>query len=237
MQILVLNSGSSSIKYQLFRVQDWGVTAMGSLTRIGEVQGRFCQDWHDDSGEPRQWLETAPIADHHQGLTRIMAALTHSGLLRDAADLAAVGHRVVHGGERFQAPVRIDAEVIQAIRAMIPLAPLHNPANMEGIAVALELFPQVPQVAVFDTAFHQTMAPEAFRYAVPELLYREHGVRRYGFHGSSHRYVAGRAAAFLGRPAEQTNLISLHLGNGASAAAVRGGRSVDTSMGDRKSVV
>jgi acetate kinase len=160
-----------------------------------------------------------------------MQALSDAGGLRDVTELRAIGHRVVHGGETFQAPTLIDKRVLDGIRAMIPLAPLHNPPNLEGIEVARRLFPRIPQVAVFDTAFHQTMPPEAYRYAVPEFLYRDHRVRRYGFHGSSHQYVSKRAAAFLDRPIERTNLITLHLGNGASAAAIRDGRCVDTSMG------
>lgn len=231
MRILVINSGSSSIKYRLFDARDWRDLANGSLTRIGEADSRFQQDWLDPDGGPRQHLDQAPIADHHQGLTRMLAALTGTGVLGRLDELAAIGHRVVHGGERFQAPTPIDGEVLAGIQAMIPLAPLHNPANLEGIRVALDLFPGVPQVAVFDTAFHQTMAPQAFRYALPEDLYRSHGVRRYGFHGSSHAYVSRRSAEFLGLPPEQVNLISLHLGNGASATAVRSGRSVNTSMG------
>jgi acetate kinase len=147
------------------------------------------------------------------------------------AGLSGIGHRVVHGGETFTEPALVDGEVLEAIRRTEPLAPLHNPANLMGIRVALELFPAVPQVAVFDTSFHQSMPPRAFRYALPEEFYRRHHLRRYGFHGTSHNYVAKMAAAHLSRRLEDLNLITLHLGNGASAAAIRGGRSVDTSMG------
>jgi acetate kinase len=231
MKVLVLNAGSSSIKYQLFRTDDWSVRASGSVTRIGEAQGLLRQRWANPDQGFAERSESLPIADHRAGLTRIMHGLRESGALRQAAELAAVGHRVVHGGEAFSAPTRVDETVLEGIRSMAPLAPLHNPANLAGVEVARQLFPEVPQIAVFDTAFHQTMPPEAFRYAVPEPLYREHRVRRYGFHGTSHRYVSRRAAAMLGQPLEKTNLITLHLGNGASAAAVRGGRSVDTSMG------
>ena len=171
------------------------------------------------------------MSNHRQGLERIVAGLRETGSLADLSELGAVGHRVVHGGEAFHAPVLVDEDVIAAIRTMIPLAPLHNPANLDGILVARELFPDVPQVAVFDTAFHQTMPRTAYRYAVPEYLYREHGVRRYGFHGTSHHYVAKRAAAMLGKALEHCNLITLHLGNGASATAIRDGASIDTSMG------
>lgn len=206
MKVLVLNAGSSSIKYQVFAMEDQQVLVKGLIDRIGEAGSE--------------------IASHHQALERIIRHLQASGVTIDA-----IGHRVVHGGERFHQPAQIDADVIAAIRAMIPLAPLHNPANLEGIEVAQSLFPGVPQVAVFDTAFHQTMPPVAFRYALPESLYCEHKVRRYGFHGTSHRYVAQQAALYLQTGLADLNLITLHLGNGCSATAIAGGKSVDTSMG------
>jgi acetate kinase len=202
--VLVVNCGSSTVKYQLLAAEQGRLLAGG----LEEVQAR----------------------DHREAFVRIGAALRRSGAL-DRGSLAAIGHRVVHGGERFQAPARIDAAVREAIRELAVLAPLHNPANLIGIEVCLEAFPGVPQVAVFDTAFHQTLPPHAFRYAVPDAWYRSFGVRRYGFHGTSHRYVAERAAETLGRPLAALNLITLHLGNGASAAAIRAGRCVDTSMG------
>lgn len=231
MKVLVLNSGSSSIKFQLFRSDDWRVLASGAVARIGEALGEFKGQWRDDLDRVQGFTVHLPIPDHREGLEHIAARLRESGVLGDISELGAVGHRVVHGGEAFQRPTRVDEGVVAAIRGMIPLAPLHNPANLEGIQVALRLFPGVPQVAVFDTAFHQTMAPAAYRYAIPENLYREQRVRRYGFHGTSHAYVSRRAAALLGRDPADCNLITLHLGNGASAAAVRGGRSIDTSMG------
>ncbi len=231
MKVLVLNSGSSSIKFQLFRSDDWRVLASGAVARIGEALGEFKGQWRDDLDRVQGFTVHLPIPDHREGLEHIAARLRESGVLGDMSELGAVGHRVVHGGEAFQRPTRVDEGVVAAIRGMIPLAPLHNPANLEGIQVALRLFPEVPQVAVFDTAFHQTMAPAAYRYALPENLYREQRVRRYGFHGTSHAYVSRRAAALLGRDPADCNLITLHLGNGASAAAVRGGRSIDTSMG------
>jgi acetate kinase len=160
-----------------------------------------------------------------------MSDLSDSGTIGDPASLFGIGHRVVHGGERFREPARVDAGVLEAIREMIPFAPLHNPGNLQGIEVALATCPGVPQVAVFDTAFHQTMPPRAFRYALPRDLYDAHRVRRYGFHGTSHAHVARRAAELLGKPPAALNLITLHLGNGASAAAIREGKSVDTSMG------
>ncbi len=202
--VLVINCGSSTVKYQLLAGDGGRVLAGG--------------------------LEEVPAQDHREAFVRIGAVLRSSGAL-EAGRLAAIGHRVVHGGERFQAPARIDAEVCAAIRELAMLAPLHNPANLVGIEVCVEAFPGVPQVAVFDTAFHQTLPPHAFRYAVPDSWYRRFGVRRYGFHGTSHRYVAERTAEALGRPLAALNLITLHLGNGASAAAIRAGRCVDTSMG------
>ncbi|TVQ85862.1 MAG: acetate kinase [Chromatiaceae bacterium] len=231
MKILVLNSGSSSIKYQLFRCADWQVLAAGAIERIGEGHGELTLTWMDGSGTWRNERTDAPSATHHDGLKRIIASLRGIGALADASELTAVGHRVVHGGEGFHTPTVVDDDVIAAIRQMIPLAPLHNPANLDGILVARALFPTVPQVAVFDTAFHQTMPRTAYRYAIPDYLYREHRVRRYGFHGTSHQFVGQRAAAWLGRSFGQVNLITLHLGNGASATAIRRGSSIDTSMG------
>lgn len=231
MKVLVLNSGSSSIKYQLFQSDHWQVLAAGAVNRIGEAQGDFQGRWSDGSGQTQAFALTLPVPHHGAGLELILARLRESGVLAEFGDLAAVGHRVVHGGEAFQHPTRVDEGVLAAMSDMIPLAPLHNPANLEGIAVAIRLFPGVPQIAVFDTAFHQTMPPAAYRYALPEYLYRDHRVRRYGFHGSSHAYVSRRAAALLGKAPADCNLITLHLGNGASATAVRGGRSIDTSMG------
>jgi acetate kinase len=231
MKVLVLNSGSSSIKYQLFRSDDWVSVASGSVTRIGEAKSVLERRWLNADGAPESRKESVAIADHQAGLERIVAGLRESGALGEVAELCAVGHRVVHGGESFHLPTVVDDEVAAAIRDMIPLAPLHNPANLGGIEVARRLFPGVPQVAVFDTAFHQTMPRTAYRYALPEYLYKEHRVRRYGFHGTSHHYVAKRAAGLLGKPFEECNLITLHLGNGASATAIRDGKSVDTSMG------
>ncbi len=231
MKVLVLNSGSSSIKFQLFRSDDWSVPAAGSVTRIGEPEAVLRCGWSDAQGRAQSLEERAAMPDHQQGLQRIAGALARSGALADPAELLAVGHRVVHGGEAFHAPTVVDDDIIAAIRQVIPLAPLHNPANLDGILVARALFPNTPQVAVFDTAFHQTMPRTAYRYAVPDDLYRAHGVRRYGFHGTSHHYVGRRAAERLGKPFEQCNLITLHLGNGASATAIREGSSIDTSMG------
>lgn len=231
MKILVINSGSSSLKYQLIDMAGHAVVTAGSVERIGETRAALRHAW-TGGGEPMKSLArevTAP--DHRAAFVAIGTALRETGVMDDVARADAIGHRVVHGGERFRAPTRIDAGVVNAIRALIPLAPLHNPANLLGIEVCLELFPAVPQVAVFDTAFHQTMPPHAYRYALPEALYTGHAVRRYGFHGSSHAYVARRAAEYLGASPDALNLITLHLGNGASAAAIHGGRCIDTSMG------
>lgn len=229
MQILVLNSGSSSIKFRLFDMADRSGRAWGYVDRIGEAESRVVLTL--GAGEPGSGTdETGPVHDHAAGFERIAAALEHAGVLEDQP-LDAVGHRVVHGGESFSEPAVIDESVLATIRENIPLAPLHNPANMVGIEVARERFRGVPQVAVFDTAFHQTMPEFAYRYAVPDSLYRRHRVRRYGFHGTSHRYVRARVAEHLGRQLDDLNAVILHLGNGASATAVREGRSVDTSMG------
>lgn len=231
MKVLVLNSGSSSIKFQLFEGVTWTAIAAGAVSRIGEAMGEVAYQWTDGQGNGQSGREDLAIPAHRDGIERIVTGLRRSGVLADLSELAAIGHRVVHGGERFQRPTVVDDAVAETIRDMIPLAPLHNPANLDGIEVARKLFPTVPSVAVFDTAFHQTMPSTAYRYAIPEFLYREHRVRRYGFHGTSHHYVGERAAARLGRPFDHCNLITLHLGNGASATAIRAGQSVDTSMG------
>lgn len=231
MKILVLNSGSSSVKYQLYRSDDWHSLAAGSVSRIGEAVGSFVCWWIDAQGVEHRRDDSLTIPDHHAGISQIIASLRETGTLADLSELGAIGHRVVHGGEVFHSPTLIDDEVVEVIKAMIPLAPLHNPAHLAGIAVARQLCRDVPSVAVFDTAFHLTMPRAAYRYAIPEHLYKEHRVRRYGFHGTSHHYVAKRAAAMLDKPLLQANLITLHLGNGASATAIRNGHSVETSMG------
>ncbi|WP_155352470.1 acetate kinase [Acrocarpospora macrocephala] len=217
MHVLVLNSGSSSIKYQLLDMDTRSRLATGLVDRIGERSGRLIHNGEDVGADG--------FADHEAGLRAVLEAFAARGPALD--QVGAVGHRVVHGGSRFARPELIDDEVEAAIEELIPLAPLHNPANLEGIRVARRAFPTLPHVAVFDTAFHQTLPPAAYTYAVPV----EWDVRKYGFHGTSHAYVSRKAAELLGRPYEEVNTIVLHLGNGASATAVRGGRSVDTSMG------
>lgn len=210
MRVLVLNGGSSSLKAQFLDAR-----ADGSR---GEV-------WFDVLFERIGEGGDGPV-DHAAAVAELLRRVEQTGEHPDA-----VGHRVVHGGERFTAPTVLDDDAIAEIEQMVPLAPLHNPANLAGIRAALAAFPTVPHVAVFDTAFHATLPAASHRYAVPESWYTEHGVRRYGFHGISHRYVAGRAAAMLGRPLEQLRIVTAHLGNGASVCAVDGGHSVDTSMG------
>ena len=230
MNVLVINSGSSSVKYQLFDMQDTRVLTSGLVERIGEAESRLLHRWLQD-GDMQELVRSEAIADHQQAFEAIGAVMRDSGSLAETARLDGIGHRVVHGGEEFTQPTLIDSAVVERIRALGPLAPLHNPANLTGIEVCLRLFPDLPQVAVFDTAFHQSMPAHAYRYALPEAWYREQRVRRYGFHGTSHQYVAGRAATFLRQPLTSLNLITLHLGNGASAAAIRQGACVDTSMG------
>ncbi len=231
MRILVLNSGSSSIKYKLFQMVGREVLASGLVERIGEETSTLTHQAVNAQGEITETHREGRVADHREGMRQIVEALSASSTGEDGGGLAGIGHRVVHGGEDFTEPTRIDEKVLQVIRQNIPLAPLHNPANLIGIEVALEVAPDLPQVAVFDTAFHQSIPPRAYHYAIPHELYARHRVRRYGFHGTSHEYVAGQAAAFLNRPLASLNLITLHLGNGASVAAVRQGRCVDTSMG------
>ena len=228
MKILVINCGSSSIKYRLFAMPEGETLAAGLVERIGESQARHR---HTNKGAGTQQNTGLQIADHRAGLTRIVATLRSSGAITELSELAAIGHRVVHGGELFRTPVRIDETVVAQIRALVPLAPLHNPAGLAGIEVSRETAPGVPQIAVFDTAFHHTIPAFAYRYALPRRLYSDYGIRRYGFHGISYSYVAREAARLLDRPLTQLNMVALHLGNGASATAIAGGRSVDTSMG------
>src|SRR5919106_2441761 len=222
-EVLVVNSGSSSIKYQLIETDGPTRLAKGVVERIGQASATATHGRLVDGS----WVETrtdTPVAGHHDGLRLVVDVLDGAGL---AAGITAIGHRVVHGGERFVEPVRIDTAVIENIRDQIPLAPLHTPATLAGIEVARLLWPDVPQVAVFDTAFHATLEPHAYRYAVPNDWYARHRVRRYGFHGTSHAYVARQAAAILDRPLSRMRLITAHLGNGASITAIAGGRSVD----------
>lgn len=231
MNILVINSGSSSIKYQLFDMSNNSVLASGIIERIGEPESILKHRWLKSDGRHEKISLTQKIAGHKEGFQWIKRVAEDTGLSNKLKELFGIGHRVVHGGEIFQEPAVVNDEVIEAIQKMSALAPLHNPANLTGIEAAFKDYPDVPQVAVFDTAFHQTMPAHAFHYALPYELYKDYHIRRYGFHGTSHQFVSKQAALYLGRPLKELNLITLHLGNGASAAAVRGGRSIDTSMG------
>ncbi|MGY0018757.1 acetate kinase [Streptomyces sp. cg35] len=229
-RVLVLNSGSSSVKYQLLDMRDGARLAAGLVERIGEETSRLKHTpLLGGGGEARE--QNRPIADHEEALKAVADELTRDGLGLDSPELAAIGHRVVHGGMFFTQPTVIDDAVLKEVERLIPVAPLHNPANLTGIRTAMALRPDLPQVAVFDTAFHTTMPESAARYAIDVKTADEHRIRRYGFHGTSHAYVSRRTAELLGKEPEEVNVIVLHLGNGASASAVRGGVCVDTSMG------
>ncbi|MFE9537715.1 acetate kinase [Streptomyces sp. NPDC006691] len=228
-RVLVLNSGSSSVKYQLLDMRDASRLAVGLVERIGEETSRLKHTPLVTGGEARE--QNGPIADHAAALKAVAAELAVDGLGLDSPELAAIGHRVVHGGLKFSAPTVITDEVLAEIERLVPVAPLHNPANITGILTARALRPDLPQVAVFDTAFHTTMPESAARYAIDVATADAHRIRRYGFHGTSHAYVSRETARLLGKAPEDVNVIVLHLGNGASASAVRGGRCVDTSMG------
>lgn len=228
-RVLVLNSGSSSVKYQLLDMRDASRLAVGLVERIGEETSRLVHTPLTGGAGKRERIGS--IADHSAALKAVAEELTQDGLGLDSPELAAIGHRVVHGGLKFTAPTVITDEVMAEIERLIPLAPLHNPANITGIRTAQALRPDLPQVAVFDTAFHTTMPESAARYAIDVETADAHLIRRYGFHGTSHAYVSRETAALLGKDPSEVNVIVLHLGNGASASAVAGGRCVDTSMG------
>ena len=229
MKILVINCGSSSLKYQLLDMEGEKLLAKGLCERIG-IDGHLSHK--PQNGKP-VFDEDVAMPTHTEAIAAVLDKLTSAeyGVVASMSEIGAVGHRVVHGGEKFAASVRIDDDVMAAIAECIPLAPLHNPANITGIEACKAVMGDVPQVAVFDTAFHQTMPGKAFMYAIPYEYSSNLKVRRYGFHGTSHRYVSKRAAEMLGRPIEQLKLISCHMGNGSSICAIDGGKSVDTSMG------
>ena len=233
MIILVINTGSSSLKYQLLEMAHETVLAAGVVERIGEPNALIVHKGYPGQAREHTFEQEQAVADHRAGLHLALGLIVDAkrGVLGGTGDIDAVGHRVVQGGEAFQSTMRIDDQVIASIRDCNSLAPLHNPANLVGIEVAEQLLPGIPQAAVFDTEFHQSMPPAAFLYPLPYSYYQEMAVRRYGFHGTSHKYVFGQAAAEMGRPPEQTNAITLHLGNGCSMAAVKNGKCVDTSMG------
>ncbi|BDM72170.1 acetate kinase [Streptomyces nigrescens] len=228
-RVLVLNSGSSSVKYQLLDMASSTRLAVGLVERIGEETSRLVHTPLASGGEKRE--TEGAIADHEAALKAVAAELAADGLGLDSPELAAIGHRVVHGGLKFTAPTVIDDAVLTEIERLVPVAPLHNPANITGIRTARALRPDLPQVAVFDTAFHTTMPEHAARYAIDVATADAHRIRRYGFHGTSHAYVSRKTAELLGKDPSEVNVIVLHLGNGASASAVAGGRCVDTSMG------
>lgn len=228
MKILVINAGSTTLKYQLINSEDESVIAKGLCERIG---GTGVINYNKRDGSKAS--ETVEMPDHSVALKLVIDRLTDPdfGLVKDLSEIDAVGHRVVHGGESFSSSVVVDDAIIEEIRACSDLAPLHNPANILGINACRKLMPGVPNVAVFDTAFHQTMPEKAYIYGLPYSYYEKYKVRRYGFHGTSHSFVSKRAIELLGKPAEETKVIVCHLGGGASITAVNGGKSVDTSMG------
>ncbi|WP_329173105.1 acetate kinase [Streptomyces decoyicus] len=228
-RVLVLNSGSSSVKYQLIDMNDGTRLAVGLVERIGEQTSRLAHTPLAAGGDKRE--TEGAIADHDAALKAVATELAADGLGLDSPQLAAIGHRVVHGGLKFTEPTVIDDAVLKEIERLVPVAPLHNPANLTGIRTAQAMRPDLPQVAVFDTAFHATMPEYAARYAIDVETADAHRIRRYGFHGTSHAYVSRKTAALLGKDPSEVNVIVLHLGNGASASAVAGGRCVDTSMG------
>ena len=229
MKIFVVNCGSSSIKYQLIDMKDESVIAKGLVERIG-IEGSVLT--HTPASKDKVRLESA-IPDHVDGIKKVLAALVdpNHGVIKSMDEIDAVGHRVVHGGEIFNESVVITDEVLKQIEDLSDMAPLHQPANVSGIRACQKLMPNTPQVAVFDTAFHQTMPPVAYMFGVKYEEYKDYGIRKYGFHGTSHKYVSGVAAQLLGKDIKDTKIITCHLGNGSSITAVDGGKSVDTSMG------
>ncbi|MEG0153182.1 MAG: acetate kinase [Cellulosilyticaceae bacterium] len=229
MKVLVVNCGSSSLKYQLLNMENETEIAKGICERIG-IDGSFIK--HTTEGQDSVKV-ACDFPTHKEALAKMIEMLIsgETACITSVDEIDAVGHRVVHGGEKFAASVIITEEVEEAMRECIDLAPLHNPANLLGIDACRDLMPNAPQVGVFDTAFHQTMPKEAFMYAIPQEFYKKYGVRKYGFHGTSHKYVSQRVAAMLNKPIEDTKIIVCHLGNGASVCAVDGGKSVETSMG------
>ncbi|MBB3187138.1 acetate kinase [Microbacter margulisiae] len=229
MKILVLNCGSSSVKYKLFDMTTKTILGQGGVEKLG-MRGSFLR--HTRADGDRVTLE-GEILTHQSAIEYILGVLISQkhGAIRSLEEIDAVGHRLVHGGEKFNSSVLIDDEVISKIEECIEIAPLHNPPNLAGINAIKELLPNIPQVGVFDTAFHQTMEPHAYMYAIPYSLYTKYGIRRYGFHGTSHRYVSKRACEFLGLEYEKAKLITCHIGNGASITAIKEGKSIDTSMG------
>jgi acetate kinase len=229
MKVLVINAGSSSLKYQLIDMANESALAVGLCERIGVNNGIITQKRFDG----KKLEEQTDLPTHKLALAEVVKALTDPefGVIKDMTEINAVGHRVVHGGEQFTTSALIDTSVEQAIKDCFELAPLHNPPNMMGITACAEIMPGTPMVAVFDTAFHMTLPAYAYMYALPYDLYEKHGIRKYGFHGTSHMYVARRATAMLGKSEKDVKIITCHLGNGSSITAVKGGKSIETSMG------
>jgi acetate kinase len=225
-KVIAINAGSSSLKFQLFDMPSEDVITKGLIERIGMDDSIF-----NITVNGEKQSETTDIPDHEVAVQLLLNKLTDQGIIKSLDEIEGVGHRVVHGGEEFADSVLITDEVIQKLEQLSELAPLHNPANITGIKAFQKVVPNAPAVAVFDTAFHQTMPESSFLYSLPYEYYEQYGIRKYGFHGTSHKYVSERAAEMLGRPLEQLRLISCHLGNGASIAAIEGGKSIDTSMG------
>ena len=230
MKVLVINAGSSSLKYQLIDMDTHGVVAKGLCERIGIDGSKLT---HKNTEKKTETVFEKPMKDHSDAIAMVIDALVspECGVIASMDEIGAVGHRVVHGAETFADSCVIDDKVMDALRACVPLAPLHNPANIIGIEACAKLMPNTKQVGVFDTAFHQTMPEEAYMYALPYEMYKEHRIRKYGFHGTSHKFVAAEAAKFLGKPAEELKIVTCHLGNGSSVSAVKNGKCVDTSMG------
>jgi acetate kinase len=233
MNILVINSGSSSIKYQLIDMQTETSMCAGLVERIGEGMGALTHKINPGTDAEQKFVFEQEFASHVEGMKRVVELITDAekGVISSKEEIHAVGHRVLLGGEEIKESVKVDDWVKGVIRDYILLGPLHNPANLAGIEVAMELFPHAPSVGVFDTEFHQTMPEKAFLYPLPYELYTEMRLRRYGFHGTSHAYITRRSAEFLGKPVDEVNLITCHLGNGCSMSAVRNGHCVDTTMG------
>jgi len=230
-KILVLNAGSSSIKYQLFEMKDNSVLASGLIEKIGEDDSLAKIKYVDENGAEQKNERQGSIKNHDAALGIMSNLLIESGVIADLNELEGIGHRVVQGGSLFLKPTLVNRNVIDGIEKLIPLAPLHNPGHLAGMKVSLEQSPSVPQVAVFDTAFHATLPQYAYLYALPYKLYKEANVRRYGFHGTSHHFIVKEAAKYLHKPLNELNAITLHLGNGASMCAVKNGQSIDTTMG------
>lgn len=232
MKILVLNAGSSSLKYSVFEGAELELLATGNVEKIGDSGSKIGHKYARNGNE-RKAEQELDIPDHKVALNTVVSLLTDTeyGVLEDISEIAMVGHRVVHGGEYFSQPTIIDQELKDRVKELIPLAPLHNPANLLGIEVSEEVIPGAKQVAVFDTAFHQTLPEHVYRYALPEKLYKEYGIRVYGMHGTSHQYVALQAAKHLNKDFSETNLITVHLGNGCSISAIKNGECIDTSLG------